>query len=96
MVKNGRVRQHVMRDFSRTPLTNKTQLNNWLRFYSMKTPLTAVGTIVSAETVSESVIWRIDNIERRDTRSDLNLIFLPTYLTLIAHTRRKQVSYVKK
>jgi hypothetical protein len=56
IVKNGRVRQHVMRDFSRTPLTNKTQLNNWLRFYSMKTPLTAVGTIVSAETVSESVI----------------------------------------
>lgn len=51
-VRNGKVKQHIMPDFSDTPLTNEAQLNNWLRFYDMETPLIAVGTFVSAETVS--------------------------------------------
>ncbi|KAL0131269.1 hypothetical protein PUN28_002677 [Cardiocondyla obscurior] len=49
-VKNGKVKQHVMPDFSNTPLTTEADLNNWLRFYDMQTPLIAVGTFVSAET----------------------------------------------
>ncbi|KYM83575.1 Ester hydrolase C11orf54 like protein [Atta colombica] len=49
-VRNGKVKQHIMPAFSDTPLTSETQLNNWLRFYDMKTPLIAVGTFVSAET----------------------------------------------
>ncbi|XP_011636288.1 ester hydrolase C11orf54 homolog [Pogonomyrmex barbatus] len=49
-VKNGKVKQHIMPDFSDTPLTSEAQLNNWLRFYDMETPLIAVGTFVSAET----------------------------------------------
>lgn len=53
MMKNGKVKQHVMPDFSDTPLNTETQLNNWLRFYDMQTPLIAVGTFVSAETVSK-------------------------------------------
>lgn len=52
-MKNGKVKQHVMPDFSDTPLNTEAQLNNWLRFYDMETPLVAVGTFVSAETVSE-------------------------------------------
>lgn len=51
-VKNGKVKQHIMPDFSDTPLTTEEELNNWLRFYEMETPLIAVGTFVSAETVS--------------------------------------------
>jgi len=51
-VRNGKVKQHIMPAFSDTPLTSETQLNNWLHFYDMKTPLIAVGTFVSAETVS--------------------------------------------
>lgn len=51
-MKNGKVKQHIMQDFSDTPLTTEAQLNNWLRFYEMETPLIAVGTFVSAETVS--------------------------------------------
>ncbi|XP_032668959.1 ester hydrolase C11orf54 homolog isoform X2 [Odontomachus brunneus] len=49
-MRNGKIKQHVMQDFSATPLTTETELNNWLRFYEMETPLTAVGTFVSAET----------------------------------------------
>lgn len=41
-----------MPSFSDVPLTTEAELNNWLRFYDMGTPLTAVGTFVSAETVS--------------------------------------------
>lgn len=41
-----------MQDFSTTPLNNVQQLNDWLRFYNMSTPLVAVGTFVSSETVS--------------------------------------------
>lgn len=53
---NGKVKQHIMPDFSSTPLTSETQLNSWLRFYDMETPLTAVGTFVSAETVNDPII----------------------------------------
>lgn len=50
VMKNGKVKQHIMQDFSGTLLNSEEQLNNWLRFYNMKTPLIAVGTFVSAET----------------------------------------------
>lgn len=53
VMKNGKIKQHVMPNFSDTPLNTETQLNNWLRFYDMETPLVAVGTFVSSETVSE-------------------------------------------
>lgn len=53
VMKNGKVKQHIMQDFSDTPLNTEAQLNNWLRFYDMETPLIAVGTFVSAETVSK-------------------------------------------
>ncbi|KAG7204034.1 hypothetical protein KM043_001893 [Ampulex compressa] len=50
LIKEGKVKQHVMADFSTTPLVNERDLNNWLHFYDMSTPLIAVGTFVSAET----------------------------------------------
>lgn len=50
LINNGKVKQHVMADFSTTPLNNLEQLNNWLHFYDMSTPLVAVGTFVSSET----------------------------------------------
>ncbi|XP_014475171.1 PREDICTED: ester hydrolase C11orf54 homolog [Dinoponera quadriceps] len=49
-MRNGKIRQHVMQDYSDIPLTTEAKLNNWLRFYEMETPLTAVGIFVSAET----------------------------------------------
>lgn len=52
-----------MPDYSDIPLTTETKLNNWLHFYEMETPLTAVGTFVSAETVS-NIPKRILKIQR--------------------------------
>ena len=51
-MRDGKIKQHVMPDFSTTPLKTEAQLNNWLRFYNMSTPLVAVGTFVSSESVS--------------------------------------------
>lgn len=50
LINEGKVKQHIMQDFSTTPLNNVQQLNDWLRFYNMSTPLVAVGTFVSSET----------------------------------------------
>ncbi|KAK0082171.1 hypothetical protein PV325_010930 [Microctonus aethiopoides] len=49
MLKNGKAKQHVMPDFSTTPLTTEKSLNEWLHFYEMAAPLIAVGTFVSSE-----------------------------------------------
>lgn len=49
LVKKGKVRQHVMRDFSKTPIHTEEDLNNWLAFYEMPATLTAVGTFVTDE-----------------------------------------------
>lgn len=48
---DGKIKQHVMPDFSKTPLNTEDDLNNWLRFYSMSTPLIALGTLVSHDPV---------------------------------------------
>ncbi|XP_043484067.1 ester hydrolase C11orf54 homolog [Leptopilina heterotoma] len=50
LLKEGKAKQHVMQDFSQTPLKTEVDLNNWLKFYNMSAPLVAVGTFVSAET----------------------------------------------
>lgn len=50
LLKEGKAKQHVMPDFSTTPLTSDDSLNEWLKFYDMSAPLVAVGTLVSSET----------------------------------------------
>lgn len=47
LLKNGTVKQHVMRDFSTTPLNSEEQLNQWLKFFEMPAELINVGTLVS-------------------------------------------------
>ncbi|KAL0272610.1 UNVERIFIED_CONTAM: hypothetical protein PYX00_005514 [Menopon gallinae] len=49
LVKEGKVLQHVMPDFSKDEIHTETQLNNWLKFYEMSAPLVAVGTLVTAD-----------------------------------------------
>ncbi|XP_053985125.1 ester hydrolase C11orf54 homolog [Hylaeus anthracinus] len=49
LMRDGKVKQHIMPDFSTTPLKTEAQLNNWLHFYNMSTPLVAVGTFVNSE-----------------------------------------------
>lgn len=49
LMTDGKIKQHIMPDFSLTPLNTEVQLNNWLNFFDMSTPLIAVGTFVSSE-----------------------------------------------
>lgn len=54
VLKKGAAHQHVMRDFSKTPLHTEEQLNNWLKFFNMPAQLNALGTLITHENVS----WR--------------------------------------
>lgn len=49
LLKEGKAKQHVMPDFSPTPINTDDEVNNWLRFYNMSAPLIAVGTLASAD-----------------------------------------------
>ncbi|KAK9881792.1 hypothetical protein WA026_017308 [Henosepilachna vigintioctopunctata] len=49
LLKEGKAKQHVMRDFSKTPLRTEAELNEWLKFYNMSAPLVAVGTLTNGE-----------------------------------------------
>lgn len=52
LFKEGKAKHHVMRDFSKTPLENEEQMNNWLKFYNMSAPMITVGTFVNADMVN--------------------------------------------
>jgi Domain of Unknown Function (DUF1907) len=49
LLKEGKVKQHVMDQFSKVPLNTEEELNEWLTFHEMRSPLTAVGTLVTNE-----------------------------------------------
>jgi len=49
LIKNGKAHQHVMRDFSKTPIHTEDELNTWLKFYDMPGTLIALGTLITAE-----------------------------------------------
>ncbi|EDW33036.1 GL16084 [Drosophila persimilis] len=49
LIKKGAVHQHVMRDFSSTPIHTDEEVNEWLKFYDMPAQLNAVGTLVTKE-----------------------------------------------
>ncbi|GBP32064.1 Ester hydrolase C11orf54 [Eumeta japonica] len=49
VLREGRARFHVMPDFSATPMTSEEDLNRWLKFYEMRSPLTHVGTLVTGD-----------------------------------------------
>lgn len=59
LIKEGKVKQHVMRDFSKTPLENEEALNNWLKFYNMSAPLVAVGTLINGDGVYDLFMFVI-------------------------------------
>lgn len=52
LLKNGKAYQHVMRDFSTTPINTMNELNQWLKFFEMPAVLHALGTLVTHEHVS--------------------------------------------
>lgn len=51
-MENGKIKTHVMPDFSKTPVNNETDLNNWLKFYEVSPPLVGLGYLISHDPVS--------------------------------------------
>ncbi|XP_065219717.1 uncharacterized protein LOC135845180 [Planococcus citri] len=49
VIVNGKAKQHVMPDFSKTPILDDDGVNEWLKFFEMSAPLSAVGTLVSQD-----------------------------------------------
>lgn len=50
VIKRGRAYVHVMDDFSKSPIYTTQELNNWLTFHEVQSPLIALGNFVSQET----------------------------------------------
>jgi len=51
LIETTKVKVHVMPDFSKTPLESETDLNNWLKFFEVSTPLVALGYLISHDPV---------------------------------------------
>lgn len=51
LIENGKVKVHVMPEFSKIPLKSETELNNWLKFFNVSTPLVGLGYLVSRDPV---------------------------------------------
>ncbi|XP_050535250.1 ester hydrolase C11orf54 homolog [Daktulosphaira vitifoliae] len=47
LMENGKVNVHVMPDFSKTPINSDDDLNKWLNFFEIPTPLVGLGYLVS-------------------------------------------------
>lgn len=47
MIKQGKAKLHVMPDFSKDPLESDKDVENWLKFYEMKSPLVCLSVMVS-------------------------------------------------
>ena len=47
LIKSGSAKLHVMPDFSETPLNTNEDVNNWLNFYNMDSPLICLSVFHS-------------------------------------------------
>ena len=45
-------------DFSDVPLTTSEEVDNWLKFYNMKSTLVCVGELVSHDPVSQIAVYQ--------------------------------------
>ncbi|XP_047988884.1 ester hydrolase C11orf54 homolog isoform X3 [Leguminivora glycinivorella] len=49
LLRAGKVKHHVMPDFSPTPLCSDSDVDNWLHYFEMRAPITHVGTMVTGD-----------------------------------------------
>ncbi|XP_071944149.1 ester hydrolase C11orf54-like [Antedon mediterranea] len=49
LIEKGKAKFHVMPDFSTTPLDTLDQINNWLKFYEMSSPLVVFSCFLSSD-----------------------------------------------
>ncbi|XP_050534412.1 ester hydrolase C11orf54 homolog isoform X2 [Daktulosphaira vitifoliae] len=47
LIETGKVKVHVMPEFSKTPINSEDDLNKWLKFFEIPTPLVGLGYFVS-------------------------------------------------
>lgn len=51
VLRAGRVKHHVMPDFSATPICSDAEVDDWLHFFEMRAPISHVGTLVTGDHV---------------------------------------------
>ncbi|XP_061711736.1 ester hydrolase C11orf54 homolog isoform X2 [Cydia pomonella] len=49
LLRAGKVKHHVMPDFSKTALCSDSDVDNWLHYFEMRAPITHVGTMVTGD-----------------------------------------------
>ncbi|CAH2074771.1 unnamed protein product, partial [Iphiclides podalirius] len=49
VVREGRVKHHVMPAFPRTPLCSDEDVDGWLHYFEMRAPITHLGTLVTGD-----------------------------------------------
>lgn len=47
LIQQGKVKLHVMPEFSKSPLNSDNDVENWLKFYEMTSPLVCLSVLVS-------------------------------------------------
>ncbi|XP_013405405.1 ester hydrolase C11orf54 homolog isoform X2 [Lingula anatina] len=47
LVEKGKVKIHIMRDFSKVPLNSDEEVNKWLTFHEASAPLVVIGELIS-------------------------------------------------
>jgi len=67
-IKTGSAKFHVMPDFSPCPINTNEDVNQWLKFYEMKAPLTVLSVFVSSDPgldlrVEHSHGWGLDGVQ---------------------------------
>lgn len=53
LLKQGKAKQHVMSDFSKTPICTEDELHEWMNYYEMPATLINLGTLVTNDAVIE-------------------------------------------
>lgn len=51
VLRAGRVKHHVMPDFSTAPICTDADVDNWLHYFEMRAPISHVGTLVTGDLV---------------------------------------------
>lgn len=49
LIESGKAKLHIMPDFSTTPLLSDDDVNNWLRFFEMNSPLVCLSVFHSQD-----------------------------------------------
>lgn len=55
LIENGKVKIHVMPDFSKTPIDTEVVLNNWLKFFEVSTTYVGHGYLISRDPVTKLI-----------------------------------------